>query len=259
MRSTVNPRTAAAPANDLPAIDVTAVEQAAASIAAAVADVFRALEQLGDRLAVAWRAADDAGHSFDTGDLAGLQIDVFAMLDEQPSFESGGFVLAETTLADRRRHLDWWHRNESAGFDFLVLNLDPDTADCYDYYAMEWFAAAIDGHRRFVSGPLIDLPCADVYIMTFSSPIVTGGRVLGVAGADVAVSRFEDRIVPALRTLPQQAVLVNRERRVIASNGATHTTGEKLPAMPADDDGWRVVVPITDDLGWTLAVADRHR
>lgn len=246
-------------ARAVPAIDAAAVERSAAAIAGAVADVFVALERLGGRLASAWQAADDAGRGYDTGDLTELQTVVFEMLDEQPSFDSGGFVLAEHTLADRRRHLDWWHRTESSGYEFLVLNLDPDTADCYDYYTMEWFTAAIEGRRRFVSGPLIDLPCADVYIMTFSSPIVVGDRVLGVAGADVAVSRFEDRIVPPLRALPQRAVLVNRERRVIASNGATHTTGEKLPAMPAADDDWSFVVPITDDLGWTLAVADRAR
>jgi hypothetical protein len=224
----------------------------------AVEDVFVVLRRLGECLAVAWHAAATSERPFDSGDLAELQTDVFAMLDSQPAFESGGYVLAEHTLADRRRHLDWWHRNDSGSYDFLVLELDPETADCYDYYSMEWFVAAIEDHRRFVSGPLIDLPCADVYIMTFSSPIVVDDIVLGVAGADVAVSRFESRILPPLRSLPQQAVLVNRERRVIASNGATYTTGEKLPTMPADDR-WPAVVPITDDLGWALAVAAQAR
>jgi hypothetical protein len=241
------------------AIDPTALAAAAAAIAEAVGDVFLALEQLGDHLARAWQAASERGRSFDTGDLAALQTAVFTTLDQQPAFESAGFVLAEETLADRDRHLDWWHRNDEGGYEFLVLNLDPDAADCYDYYSMEWFLAATDGHRRFVSGPLIDLPCADVYIMTFSSPIVLDGRLLGVAGADVAVSRFESRIVPPLRSLSQQAVLVNRERRVIASNGATYTTGEKLPTMPGTDDEWSTVVLVTDDLGWALAVADRAR
>ena len=241
------------------AIDQAAVAAAAAAIADAVEDVFHALERLGDRLASAWQAAFDLGGSFDTGALTELQTAVFTTLDEQPAFESAGFVLAEETLADRDRHLDWWHRNEEGGYEFLVLNLDPDAADYYDYYSMEWFRAATDGHRRFVSGPLIDLPCADVYIMTFSSPIVVDGRLLGVAGADVAVSRFESRIVPPLRSISQQAVLVNRERRVIASNGATYTTGEKLPTMPGAEDGWPAVVLVTDDLGWALAVADRAR
>lgn len=241
------------------AIDPAALTAAASAIADAVGDVFQALERLGDRLATAWQTAIELGRSFDTGALTELQTAVFTTLDQQPAFESAGYVLTEETLADRDRHLDWWHRNDEGGYEFLVLNLDPDAADCYDYYSMEWFLAALDGHRRFVSGPLIDLPCADVYIMTFSSPIVVDTRLLGVAGADVAVSRFESRIVPPLRSLSQQAVLVNRERRVIASNGATYTTGEKLPAMPGADDGWSAVVPVTDDLGWALAVADRAR
>ena len=107
--------------------------------------------------------------------------------------------------------------------------------------------------RRFVSGPLIDLPCADVYIMTFSSPVVIDDQLLGVAGADVAVARFESHIVPPLRRLEVEAVLVNRERRVIASNDARFTTGEKLPSVPGSDDPWHTVLPVTDDLGWLLA------
>lgn len=247
------------PGSSVAAIDRDAVATAAATIATAVDDVFVALDQLGGRLAAAWQATAGRERAFDSADLALLQTDVFTMLDDQPEFDSAGFVLAEGTLADRRRHLDWWHRTETGGYEFLVLDLDPETVDSYDYYAMEWFVAAIEEQRRFVSGPLIDLPCADVYIMTFSSPVVVGGRVLGIAGADVAVARFEARIVPPLRSLPQRAVLVNRERRVIASNGAGHTTGEKLPTMPGTGDEWAVVVPVTDDLGWSLAVADRPR
>lgn len=242
------------------AVDPSMLASATASIVTAVDEVFTALERLGDHLTAAWWAATTRTGSFDTRDLTELQATVFMTLDEQPTFESAGYALASDTLADRERHLDWWHRSDTGrGYEFLVLELDPDAPDCYDYCAMEWFTAAVDGHRRFVSGPLIDLPCADVYIMTFSSPIVVGRRLLGVAGADVAVSRFESRILPPLRSVPQQAVLVNRERRVIASNGAEHTTGEKLRSMPATDGKWSAVVPVTDDLGWALAVADRWR
>jgi hypothetical protein len=236
-------------------VKLAQVEASAGLIAAAAGDVFASLDAMGQRLADAWVAATGRGDVYETADLAALQTVVFDTLDAQPAFESAGYVLAEGTLADRARHLDWWHRTDSADYEFLLLNLDPDAPDCYDYYSMEWFAAAVADQRRFVSGPLIDLPCADVYIMTFTAPIVVADRLLGVAGADVAVSRFESRIVPPLRALPAEAVLVNRQRRVIASNDARFTTGEKLPALPGTDADttWRTVVPVTDDLGWLLA------
>jgi hypothetical protein len=229
------------------------LEHCAGEIGSAADDVFVTLDSLGCALAEAWTSTIAARGAYDTGDLAALQTSVFGALDCQPAFESAGYVLTEGTLADRSRHLDWWHRSPGGGYELLVLNLDPDAPDCYDYYAMEWFRAALDGHRRFVSGPLIDLPCADVYIMTFSSPIVVGDRLLGIAGADVAVARFETRIVPPLRRLPVEAVLVNRERRVIASNDARFTTGEKLPSLPGTDGSWRHAVPVAPDVGWLLA------
>jgi hypothetical protein len=225
----------------------------AGEIEAAADDVFGALARMGTCLSQSWSAVVAANGFYDTGDIAGLQTAVFETLDAQPAFESAGYVLTEGTLADRARHLDWWHRSPGGGYEFLLLNLDPDATDCYDYYTMEWFAAAVDGHRRFVSGPLIDLPCADVYIMTFSSPVVADGRLLGISGADVAVSRFEHRIMPPLRRLPVEAVLINRERRVIASNHARFTTGEKLPSVPGTDTMWRHTVPVAPDIGWVLA------
>jgi hypothetical protein len=235
------------------AVGAADVERCAAVVAAAAGSVFAALEQLAARFGDEWTASVARKGSYDSSDLARLQTDVFEALDDQPAFDSAGYVLCEGTLADRTRHLDWWHRTSSGDYEFLLLNLDPEAPDCYDYYSMEWFAAALDDRRRFVSGPLIDLPCADVYILTFTTPIIAGPTLLGVAGADVAVARFESRIVPALRELPIEAVLVNRERRVIASNDARFTTGEKLPSMPGSDGSWHSVVPVTDDLGWLLA------
>ncbi len=235
-------------------VDPVDVDRCTAQLDQAVEHVFDALRSLGDALAQAWRASTDGGRMYESADLATLQTTVFETLDRQVAFDSAGYVLAEGTLADRNRHLDWWHRTGSDNYEFLLLNLDPDAPDCYDYYSMEWFAAAVSGQRRFVSGPLIDLPCADVYIMTFSSPVVVDDRVLGVAGADVAVARFESEIMPPLRRLPVEAVLVNRERRVIASNDTTFTTGEKLPSLPSTDDVWHTVRSVTDDLGWLLAV-----
>lgn len=233
---------------------MTAIDDCASLLAAAIDDVFATLSQLGGAFVAEWSARTADVGRYETGDLTHLQTTIFDALDTQPAFESAGYVLAEGTLADRPRHLDWWHRTPAGPYEFLLLNLDPDAPDCYDYYAMEWFMAALDGHRRFASGPLIDLPCADVYILTCSQPMVVDGRLLGIAGADVALARFESRIVPVLRKLDTTAVLVNAERRVIASNDAGYATGEKLALTPTDDPQWRVVEQVTPDLGWSLAV-----
>ncbi len=232
--------------------------EAAAALANAANELFGVLETLAHRFVEVWCdvTGGDASAEFFTGDIAALRSEVFAAIDANPAFESAGFVLVEGVVADGPRCLEWWHRERSGEHDRISFNLEPGTPDCYDYYDKEWFAAAVADGRRFVSGPLIDLPCADVYILTFSQPIVANGRLLGVAGADVAVSRFEHRFLPPLRTLPRPSLLVNSERRVIASNDAAFTTGEKLQTLPGVDGSWVSVQPVTPDLGWLLASGD---
>ena len=229
------------------------IARCADDLAAAADEVFDALTELGQPLADAWIAA---GGSIGQGTIASLTPHIFERLDLQPTFESAGYVFAEPALAERRRHLEWWHRIGPSSYAPLVLELDPSAIDAYDYYAMEWFLAAVTDHRRFASGPLIDLPCADVCIMTFSSPVVVHGDFVGIAGADVALARLESRLLPPLRRIGEPAVLMNRDRRVISSNDQRWTTGEKLrPLVIGPDQPWRASVPVTDDLGWTLAVA----
>lgn len=234
----------------------TAIAHCAEALVAAADDVFAVLALLGEPLADAWTTS--AG-PLDQRTVTALTPHVFRQLDTQPTFESAGYVFAETALADRRRHLEWWHRVKPDAYEPLLLELDPDAIDAYDYYSMDWFLAALVDQRRFVSGPLIDLPCADVCIMTFSSPVVVDGELLGIAGADVSLARLEGRLLPPLRRLGTPAVLMNRDRRVISSNDARWTTGEKLaPIVTGPDQPWRACVPVTDDLGWSLAVANGH-
>jgi hypothetical protein len=244
LRSDRTIRSAASPAE---------IARCADDLAAAADEVFDSLVGLGEPLAQAW---NEAGGGIDQQRIASLAPHIFEHLDRQPTFESAGYVFAEPALAERRRHLEWWNRLGPGSYAPLLLELDPNANDAYDYYAMEWFLAALTDHRRFVSGPLIDLPCADVCIMTFSSPVVVSGDLIGIAGADVSLARLESRLLPPLRRIGEPAVLMNRDRRVISSNDPRWTTGEKLrPLVIGPDQPWRASVPVTDDLGWTLAVS----
>lgn len=227
---------------------------AAAEVAAAIERVFAALEPLAGALADQWRRCQVDG-AMGSADLAPLQPVVFDALDAHRAFDGAGVVLAEGTLRDRRRELDWWHPEPGGAHRPLILELEVGAPDCYDYYELDWFRAGLLERRRFASGPLIDLPCGSACVLTCATPVVVGDRFLGVAGADVALGRFEDDLLPPLLDVPAPAVLVNPERRVIVSNDARWTTGEKLKVRPAEGhDGWVTVVPVTPDLGWLLAV-----
>lgn len=243
-----------------------------AEVAACVGELDQAIGSVFDGLramAAAMEQAWSAGlRPFTPDDVMRFQGEIFDQLDAHRVFDSAGYVMTEQALAGVRRHLEWWHRGAAgsarstvpATFEPLILNVEPGSTDCYDYYAKEWFFVATGEQRRCIAGPLIDLDCADVCVMTFSDPVVASGAdgapiVLGVAAADVALSRFESMILPPLRRIAAPAVLVNSQRRVITSNDATWISGEKLPSVPASGDAdWQAVLPVTGDLGWTLAI-----
>ncbi|MDH3293750.1 MAG: hypothetical protein OER95_05460 [Acidimicrobiia bacterium] len=230
-----------------------------AELAQALEAIFTPLQQLGQALSACWIGTTIVDRQpFTTSEIAGLQPRVFELLDSEPAVDSAGYVLAENILADRARCLDWWHRSDDHHYQPLILELDLTSPDCYDYYTMDWFRAGVDEGRRFVSGPLIDLPCAAVYVFTFSQPVVVEGTFLGIAGADVALSRYEDHLVPPLLDLTEPAVVINDERRVIVSNDSRWTTGEKVRTFPVVGRDWQVVVPVAGDIGWHLAVAQTN-
>lgn len=232
------------------------VTDCARALSDVVETIFRVLDGLAEGLSAEWRRAASAQEPFTTSNLTVLQPLIFSALDRRAEFDSAGYVLEGAVLADRHRYLEWWHRSDGASFQPLILNLDPASPDHYDYYSMEWFLAARDHHRRFVSGPLIDLPCAEAHIMTFSLPVVADGVFVGIAGADVAMARLELLTVPPMLRLPAPSVLVNSSRRVIAASDARWAPGDKLRSVPSGDEpDWQAVVPVTSDLGWVLAVA----
>jgi hypothetical protein len=229
-----------------------AIERCVDGVAAAADAIFAGLATMAEAMLDAW----DENRRFSAAGIAALRPHIFEQLDRHAAYDSAGYVMSEPALADDPRHLEWWHRAPHRSYQPLILAVEPGAPDCYDYYTMEWFLAALVEQRRFASGPKIDLPCADVYIITFAFPVVADGAVLGVSAADVALSRFESKVRPPLQRLPAPAVLVNSERRVITSNDPAWTPGEKLRELPdADEPQWQVVRPVTPDLGWVLAVA----
>ena len=71
-----------------------------------------------------------------------------------------------------------------------------------------------------VVGPYVDLYGADMYIMTFSLPIHVDGRFVGIAGADIALHRFERILLSSLIKMENEALIVSEEGRIIAANTA---------------------------------------
>lgn len=164
-------------------------------------------------------------------DLAQLRPMIFGTLDRHPGIVAGaGVIAAPGVLADAPLWLEWWFISSAGTPEWLRANLDPAAPDFYDYTTAEWYAAAERSEAGQTVGPYVDHFCTGDYTVTLSVPVRTGGRLVGVAAADVLVSSLERQVLPAL--LAAGATLTNGDGRVIAS--ASPHTPPGLRIAPAD-------------------------
>ncbi|MCC6223023.1 MAG: PDC sensor domain-containing protein [Thermoleophilia bacterium] len=236
---------------------VATIEEAARRVTTALERVFFSLDQIAGAFEDLVRDPSSRGDRLRAADLGRLEPAISLQLEALPAIHGAGVVVAEGLLLDEERFLEWWRRGQG-GYERFLLNVDPAVEGFYDYVEMEWYRGPRDQGRRVVSGPYIDYRCADIYVLTFTRPVAVGGEFLGIAGADIPMALFESELVPALRRLVPDAVLVNSERRVVAASRARWTIGARLKQMPVEGEDWAAVEPVAADLGWVLAVARRE-
>ena len=141
-----------------------------------------------------------------------------------------GLVVAPQPDLDLPLRLQWWQADAEDGrLRALEPDLKPTSLGYYDYTAAEWFDVPRRTGRRYVVGPYVDVHGTGRYLLTFTEPIVIGGRFLGVAGADVQVSRFEIHLMRVLGPSSFSFLLLNDEGRVVLSTSSTWLVGELAP------------------------------
>lgn len=206
-------------------------------IAGIVEEVFAPLESLRREFDACHRSAEAHGEPLNCDDIARIRPAVLHWLRRDHGLVVGaGAIVAPGLLADQPRRLEWWTRPPD-GHDpvFLDVDLDPRSLDFYDYACAEWFREPRATGRRHITGPHVDFGGTDRYILTFTVPVFSRNRFLGVVGADVLAAHLEARLLPVLVGLDYEVVLLNAERRVIAANCPRLPSGT-LCTEPADTD-----------------------
>ncbi|WP_244930810.1 cache domain-containing protein [Nocardioides sp. W7] len=216
------------------------IGEAIEGIFATVAEVRRTtLARFAEVAAARRRLADE--------DVHGLAPALVDLLGSPGEVAVGlGVILEPGTLASHPLRLEWWHsasgREEPVA---LEVDLHPDSVGFYDYAAADWFAVPRRTHARHVVGPYVDVHGTDGYMLTFTMPMTVDGRFLGVAGADVPVTRFESLVLGRLGD--HDAVLANDEGRVVLSTSSRWITGCLLPeprrpgGTPLPEVPWELV------------------
>jgi len=218
-------------------------------VSAVVDEVFDVVSAVRDEVLERKAEADRRGRRLVLADVASLGGTVGARLQRASGLATGlGLIVAPDVLADRRLHVEWWQVEQGrAEPSALQVDLNPASAGFYDYSTTEWFEAPRRTGRRHIEGPYVDVHGTGAYVFTLTVPLDAGGQFLGVAGADVPVSAWEDRLLDAL---PAGAVVLNAAGRIVLSGSTSWFVGELVPDRLIDGAtggdlpglGWRMVV-----------------
>jgi hypothetical protein len=194
-----------------------------------VGHVLADVGQLGEAMTGMAAVAARAGRPLRRADLAPLRPPVAQFLARHADLAAGaGVVLAPAALADAPRCIEWWWARPAAGPARLDVDLDPESAEFYDYTTTDWYRVPERTGRPSVAGPYVDYICTHQYTITLSVPIVSRGQFTGVAGADILAAQVERLVLPGLVRLGRPAVLVAGNGSVLASS-----TPEVRPGIPA--------------------------
>lgn len=134
-----------------------------------------------------------------------------------------GFVAARGALSDEELYLAWWQGDDR---HLLATSEAPATGTPLDYTRHPWFRTPERTGQPYVTGPYVDFVCTDEYVMTSTAPVLSGGRMVGVVGADTLVETLEKLLMPSLRAAG--ATVVNDLGRAVASSDPHLATGSLI-------------------------------
>lgn len=220
-------------------------------VSAVVEEVFDVVGEVRDEVLERQAEAARRGRRLVLADVSSLGGPVQARLQRPGGLATGlGLIVAPGVLADRRLHVEWWQVEQGRPEPrALQVDLNPASAGFYDYSTTEWFEAPRRTGTRHIEGPYVDVHGTGAYVFTLTVPLDADGEFLGVAGADVPVSSWEDRLLDALPA-GVDAVVLNAVGRVVLSGSSSWLVGELVPDRLVHDAtgedvsrlGWRMVV-----------------
>lgn len=160
-----------------------------------------------------------------------------------------GWVAGRDVLADAPYWLEWWTVEPGPGAAprRLAAETDPRAVGFRDYTTLPWYAVPLETGAPHITGPYVDYVCTDQYTLTFTVPVVRDGDFLGVAGADVLVRSFEERMFAPLDRVAGVCAIVNSSGRVVTASDPRWVTGDLVRGLPVSEwwrgqgaahDGW---------------------
>ncbi|HYF73689.1 MAG TPA: cache domain-containing protein [Nocardioides sp.] len=196
------------------------------AVAAYFSAVFASLETIGERVSADFRGPrtlsaamlSELVHPFAAATLAELPV------------VGAGFVPAPGILSDHEFYLAWWQGEERT---LLAQRGVPIGHHVFDYSRHEWFQVPLTTGQRHITGPYVDYVCTDEYVLTATVPVLAGGRMIGVAGADTTLETFETLMHEPLHS-GGDLVIVNELDRCVVASDPLLRSGQRVDATAYD-------------------------
>jgi len=232
-----------------------ALPEVAARLSAVLNAQLEPMNELAGRLTEMWARPSARRNGFSGTEVSSLASQVESAIRQVDRMVGHGFIAAPGVVDGHERYMLWLQRKNGKIYR-LRLNIDHSDPDSYEYVTMEWYVRAVTYGARVLTGPYLDYSGSNHFVLTFSAPVRSDGKLLGVVATDVLVHKAETEFVKILQRLDEDAVLANADRIVVAANSVRWIPGDRLPAHPADDPAnFHSVVPLSDWTGWWLALA----
>ncbi len=107
---------------------------------------------------------------------------VAAYLERNPAYFHGATISVLNADGTVRISPYWYRSGTSLAFSDLAVS-------SYRIQTREWFTKPISTKRASWTEPYFDAGGSEIWIRTYSVPIMSGGNVVGVVATDLAVTR----------------------------------------------------------------------
>jgi methyl-accepting chemotaxis protein-like sensor len=205
--------------NAMPSTVSDSVTRCADAVTAYFGGLFGSLEAIGDRVG----AAFEPGRPLTAAALTELVEPLAAATLAAHPVVGAGFVVNPGRLSDRDLYLAWWQGEQQQP---LAERGVPIGHHVFDYTRHEWFQTPLRTGERHVTGPYVDYVCTDEYVLTATLPVLVGGTMVGVAGADTRLETFEQLMREPLHG--GDVVLVNGQDRCVVAADPLLRSGQKV-------------------------------
>ena len=170
-----------------------------------------------------------------------------SLLNGPPAFYGAGFVADQSFFGETG--LIWCYfpvdRRSPQRFQMMMDSV------VYDFSTAPFWPRQDAPAEVSASCAYVDTLGSNEYLITFTKPVIRGGRMAGIAAVDILISRLQAEFDPLLSSLPPNACIVDQNYVVIATNTASllgeiltngHRAEQRIPLLGT---GWTLCLGVS--------------